>query len=38
MILLVLTLMLAFTLSLYGVPMARRAALKFGIVDSPDGR
>ena len=30
--------MLAFTLSLYGVPMARRAALKFGIVDKPDGR
>jgi UDP-GlcNAc:undecaprenyl-phosphate GlcNAc-1-phosphate transferase len=25
-------------LSLYGVPIARRAALKFGIVDSPDGR
>ncbi|MET0516507.1 MAG: MraY family glycosyltransferase [Nitrospiraceae bacterium] len=38
MILLILTLMLAFTLSLYGVPIARRAALKFGIVDCPDGR
>jgi UDP-GlcNAc:undecaprenyl-phosphate GlcNAc-1-phosphate transferase len=30
--------MLAFGLSLYGVPLARRAALKYGIVDSPDGR
>jgi UDP-GlcNAc:undecaprenyl-phosphate GlcNAc-1-phosphate transferase len=38
MILLGFTLMLAFALSLYGVPLARRAALKYGIVDSPDGR
>ncbi|WP_447601899.1 MraY family glycosyltransferase [Nitrospira sp. Nam80] len=38
MILLGLTLLLALALSLYGVPMARRAALKFGIVDCPDGR
>ncbi|HET9961548.1 MAG TPA: hypothetical protein VFQ34_04390, partial [Nitrospiraceae bacterium] len=38
MILLVLTMLLAFALSLSGVPLARRAALKFGIVDSPDGR
>lgn len=38
MILLGLTLLLAFGLALYGVPMARRAALKFGIVDCPDGR
>ena len=33
-----LTLLLALALVLYGVPMARRAALKFGIVDCPDGR
>lgn len=38
MILLFLTFAVAVLLSLYGVPMARRAALKFGIVDSPDGR
>ena len=38
MILLTLTFMVAATLSMYGVPMARRAALKFGIVDRPDGR
>jgi UDP-GlcNAc:undecaprenyl-phosphate GlcNAc-1-phosphate transferase len=38
MILLGLTLLLALALALYGVPMARRAALKFGIVDCPDGR
>ena len=38
MILLGLTCMLAFALSLYGVPLARQAALKFGIVDRPDGR
>ena len=37
MILLILTLVLAFSLSLYGVPLARRAALKYGIVDAPDG-
>ena len=33
-----LTACLAFLMSLYGVPVARRAALKYGIVDSPDGR
>lgn len=38
MFLLILTFGLAFLLSLYGVPLARRAALKYGIVDSPDGR
>lgn len=38
MFVLILTFMLAFLLSLYGVPIARRAALKFGIVDCPDGR
>lgn len=38
MILLALTFAVAVLLSLYGVPIARRAALKFGIVDSPDGR
>jgi UDP-GlcNAc:undecaprenyl-phosphate GlcNAc-1-phosphate transferase len=38
MFLLTLTFTLAFLLSLYGVPLARRAALKYGIVDSPDGR
>ena len=38
MILLFLTFAVAVLLSLYGVPIARRAALKFGIVDSPDGR
>ena len=38
MILFTLTFSLAFLLSLYGVPIARRAALKFGIVDAPDGR
>ncbi|MCC6964660.1 MAG: undecaprenyl/decaprenyl-phosphate alpha-N-acetylglucosaminyl 1-phosphate transferase [Nitrospira sp.] len=38
MLLLVLTFMLAGSLSLYGVPIGRRAALKFGIVDCPDGR
>jgi len=38
MILLTLTFIAAALLSLYGVPIARRAALKFGIVDSPDGR
>ena len=38
MILLTLTFMVAATLSMYGVPMARCAALKFGIVDRPDGR
>lgn len=38
MLLLALTCILAFLLSLYGVPLARRAALKYGIVDAPDGR
>lgn len=38
MFLLILTFGLAVLLSLYGVPVARRAALKYGIVDSPDGR
>lgn len=32
------TFLVAVLLSIYGVPLARRAALKFGIVDSPDGR
>jgi UDP-GlcNAc:undecaprenyl-phosphate GlcNAc-1-phosphate transferase len=38
MILLALTFVVAALLSMYGVPIARRAALKFGIVDKPDGR
>lgn len=38
MMVLALTLVLAFMLSVYGVPIARQAALKFGIVDAPDGR
>jgi UDP-GlcNAc:undecaprenyl-phosphate GlcNAc-1-phosphate transferase len=38
MILLTLTFIVAALLSMYGVPIARRAALKFGIVDKPDGR
>ncbi|MGH7231736.1 MAG: MraY family glycosyltransferase [Nitrospiraceae bacterium] len=38
MLLLLLTVGLAFTLSLYAVPVARRAALKYHIVDAPDGR
>ncbi len=29
---------LAFVFSLYGAPLARKAALKFGIVDKPDGK
>ncbi|MGQ0812309.1 MAG: MraY family glycosyltransferase [Nitrospiraceae bacterium] len=37
-LLLVLAFCLALTLSLYGMPLARRAALKYGIVDCPDGR
>jgi UDP-GlcNAc:undecaprenyl-phosphate GlcNAc-1-phosphate transferase len=37
MILLILTFTLALLLALYGVPLARRAALKYGIVDRPDG-
>jgi UDP-GlcNAc:undecaprenyl-phosphate GlcNAc-1-phosphate transferase len=38
MFLLSLTCGLAFLLSLYGVPIARQAALKYGIVDAPDGQ
>ncbi|MCZ6781379.1 MAG: MraY family glycosyltransferase [Nitrospirae bacterium] len=34
----VLTFTLALLLSLYAVPLARRAALKYGIVDGPDGQ
>jgi UDP-GlcNAc:undecaprenyl-phosphate GlcNAc-1-phosphate transferase len=33
----VLSFILAFGLSLYGTPMAREAAVKYGIVDRPDG-
>ena len=33
-----LTFVLALLLSLYGMPLARQAALKYGIVDSPDGQ
>ena len=28
---------IAFMVSIYGTPIARKAALKFGIVDKPDG-
>ena len=38
MSLLLLTGFLSFLLALYGVPIARQAALKYGIVDAPDGR
>ncbi|WP_447974333.1 MraY family glycosyltransferase [Nitrospira sp. Kam-Ns4a] len=38
MVLLLLTFVLAFLLALYGVPVARRAALRYGLVDAPDGR
>ena len=38
MFLLSLTCGLAFLISLYGVPIARQAALKYGIVDAPDGQ
>jgi|CXWL01.1.fsa_nt_gi UDP-GlcNAc:undecaprenyl-phosphate GlcNAc-1-phosphate transferase len=38
MLLLGLTFALALMLSLYGVPIARTAALKYGMVDQPDGR
>ena len=34
----VLSSMLAFLLALYGTPLARAAALRFGVVDAPDGR
>ena len=37
MLLLALTGILAFMMAIYGVPLARRAALKYGIVDAPDG-
>ena len=37
MVLLTLTFVLALLVSLYGMPVARRVALKFGIVDKPDG-
>ena len=30
--------LLAFLLALYGTPIARAAALRFGVVDAPDGR
>lgn len=30
--------MLAFLLALYGTPVARSAALRFGVVDAPDGK
>lgn len=33
-----LTLLLSLLLASYGVPVARKAALKYGIVDAPDGR
>jgi UDP-GlcNAc:undecaprenyl-phosphate/decaprenyl-phosphate GlcNAc-1-phosphate transferase len=33
-----LTMVLAFGLALYAVPLARRAALKYGIMDVPDGQ
>ena len=35
---LLLTFCVAIALALYGVPIARQAALKFGIVDAPDGQ
>src|SRR5918999_2257127 len=38
MVLLLLTVALALVLSLYAVPMARRAAFKYHIMDAPDGR
>jgi UDP-GlcNAc:undecaprenyl-phosphate/decaprenyl-phosphate GlcNAc-1-phosphate transferase len=38
MLTLVLTFGLAFLFALYGVPIARQAALKYGIVDAPDGQ
>ena len=38
MTLLILTFCVAIAFALYGVPIARKAALKFGIVDAPDGR
>lgn len=38
MYLLLLTVTLSFVFALYGVPIARQAALKYGIVDVPDGK
>src|SRR3989442_13412573 len=38
MVLYLLTFVLALSLALYGVPVARRAALQFNVVDRPDGR
>ena len=38
MSLLLLTFLLSFSIALYGVPIARQAALKYGIVDAADGR
>ena len=38
MTLLILTFCVAIAFALYGVPIARKAALKFGIVDAPDGQ
>lgn len=38
MLLYLLTFVLALLLSLYGMPLARRAALLFNVVDRPDGR
>ncbi len=38
MSLFLLTLLLGALFSIYGVPIARAAALKYGIVDAPDGR
>jgi UDP-GlcNAc:undecaprenyl-phosphate GlcNAc-1-phosphate transferase len=38
MYLYVLTFVLGLLFTLYGVPIARQAALKYGIVDAPDGR
>src|SRR5438132_5525921 len=38
MLLYLLTFGLALLLALYGVPVARRAALQFNVVDRPDGR
>jgi UDP-GlcNAc:undecaprenyl-phosphate/decaprenyl-phosphate GlcNAc-1-phosphate transferase len=37
MVLYILTFVFALALSFYGVPVARRVALKYGIVDRPDG-
>jgi len=38
MLLCLLTFILALSLALYGVPLARRAALRFNVVDRPDGQ